>query len=214
MIRYILVTVLILALVALALLPFAVHTYRATTTRTCAFVVNCDFETARKIMVRTDAGDRMVAACNGRVISKQVGSLDVSTDKILKGMRGNWEVNAKTNYMVEAPNPRGGLVVLPLEQVSCVHPNHLVSVTKLLQPAGNFRGQETHVDIQPYAGATYVTITLFLDIGFTAPYWPSGQKELEKQIVEGADAALSKMQTALIKTVGERKGQKLSLKII
>ena len=164
-------------------------------------------------MVRTDAGDKLVSACNGRILSKQVNSLNVSTDKILKGMHGNWQVDCSNSYLVQAPNPRGGMVVLPLEQVACVRPNSLVSITTLTRPTGNFAEQAVRVEFQPYGNETQATITIKLNIRFVAPWWPGGQEELNQKIVEGADDALTKMGIALVQEIESHKGQKMFLKI-
>lgn len=175
-----------------------------------SFLIDCDFDQARKIMVRTDPLERLVAACGRRIVNKQVRSVDVSTDKLING---NWDLNCR-NYLVEdTPDPLGGRVNLFIIQSVRVQPDRLTSRNVLDKPTGHFLCQDAVLTMQRSGKKTLATIDITAGVTFYAPWCPGLQDHLDGKVTEGIQAALRGLRDELTKVVTERKGQTFLFKV-
>lgn len=206
-----LLILLILAGGLLACVPLLCHEFRHTTVKEHAFYITSDFEHVRKIMVRTDASERLLAACGGEIVEKHVDSLNFSTDRLING---NFTLACQARLLLKMPDPQsGGYMFLPVTQTAHVRPQELLSTIKLVHPVGNIHDQQIVLHMQPYGKMTLVRMRAVLEVRVHAPVWLKLEPVLKSRMEAGLNEATKKMQDTLIQVTEEYRGKKLFLKL-
>ena len=68
-------------LVSIGIYRFALHRHSARVTKEITFLVDQEFEQVRKIMVRTDAAERLVACYGATITDQNIRSLEIKLSR-------------------------------------------------------------------------------------------------------------------------------------
>lgn len=161
------------------------------------FVVDCDYEKFRQIMVRKNASETILNRGGMALVEEDV--LDVNIDAsgddrpLLNAIRGKSqsEVEAVKELTVRLTDPAIDAERLVLRQKADITAERMSVRTTSKQAAGNLESYLTTLDAEPVSGGTEVTLVVSMDVRVQVP----------KMFTSRAD---SKVQQAAVDAVAEQ----------
>ncbi|GAA5505814.1 hypothetical protein [Novipirellula caenicola] len=140
-----------------------------------SFVVDCDFDKFRQIMVRKNATAAIVSHTGMRLIGERIEGVAVDTSQddrpLLNAIRGvsKTEVTAVKELTVQLENPMLEASELVLEQNADIQPDHIDVITASKGPAGRLKRYQTTLDAKPDPDGTRVVLTVELEVLVNVP---------------------------------------------
>lgn len=171
------------------------------------FYLDYDFETVRKTFVRTKAKERLIELNQGQIISQKIEDVNVSTDKILKGMRGNWRVEGSGVFNVKFQHAQLGDSVLNFKQTFFITTNSMIVKVYLLEPSGNLHRYEHSMTMSSFGDQTKVETETFTEIKYNSPNIKSIQDKIDSDTIKGLEEGRIKFRDSLSQVIKQYKDQ-------
>lgn len=121
-------------------------------------ILDVPYETAKKIMVRSNALEQIVCQQHGNVVNHRWDKLDLSSERLLSG----WEVHGKASFEVETEDPEMGHVRLQFAQSASVGVASFKCETNLVRPVRHLKGLQTTLSMQPLGDKTQLVTTSWI----------------------------------------------------
>ncbi|EMI17406.1 signal peptide protein [Rhodopirellula maiorica SM1] len=180
-----------------------------------SFVVDCDFDKFRQIMVRKNATAAIVEHTGMRLIGERIEGvvMDTSQDDrpLLNAIRGvtKTEVSAVKELMVQLENPMLEASELVLTQNADIHPDHIDVTTVSKGPAGRLKHYQTTLDAKPDPEGTRVALTVALDVLVNVP--SLFKYRADAGVQQAADDAINGQAAAIEAFIGKHAGESFIL---
>jgi hypothetical protein len=176
-----------------------------------SFYLNYDYETVRKTMVRTKAKERLIELSQGQIISEKIEDVNISTDKLLKGMRGNWRVEGSGVFKVRYQHPQLGDKMLNFKQTFYITPKQMLIKIAQLEPVGEMYYYEQTILLTAYGNQTRVDSTISIEIRYKAPPIKSIENKIDLDTAKGVQEASDKFRQSMNYVIGAYKDQNISI---
>lgn len=116
------------------------------------YQIDMEYEQVKKILTRTDALQEIVSSQHGKLVDRKWDSLNLSTDRILKG----FDVNGEGHFTVVSEHPHVGRMTLHFRQRVAITKTSLRSETWLTHPCGHIKEISTYTEMVPDGTQTRV----------------------------------------------------------
>ncbi|RIK79348.1 MAG: hypothetical protein DCC67_10690 [Planctomycetota bacterium] len=177
--------------------------YATTQTARRTFVIDEDFTSVRKILVRTDSAKQIVAMGGGsEFISQQWSAIGGAIDSI-KLLDPQWRLQLHGTLRVRTKDPYIGQHPIALEQDVVIEVDFLNSDVTLKQPAERLKQyhMKTRFERDPSAGNTRVALELTQEILTDAPWFAHGIAD--RRVRSSAEQTLANQERAIRRLVAE-----------
>lgn len=170
--------------------------------KSVTYTLDHDFEKVKKILVRTDSLEEVVAHQHGKVLSRQWNNLNISSQQLLK----NWEVDGTAQFSVEADHPDTGKIVLDFHQKVFVGSTRISVVATMIKPVGFLETYRTTLEFEPDGLRTKVISTVSLSYKRRLPrrYIPY----MDGQVSAAADRGLTRGEEAIRQLIDKYKDKR------
>ena len=179
------------------------------------FLVECDYDKFRQIMVRKNATDAIISQGGMSLIDEQVLDLQIDTSgddrPLLHALRGRSksEVEAVKALTVRLNVPAVTADELELVQVAEIDANQLNVETKSKGPAGNLENYVTSLGARPANGGTEVTLSVSMDVRVQVPKMFTSRADAEVQ--RAAEDAAAEQEKSIRTFIAEHADKQLIL---
>ena len=193
--------------------------YPTRQTAKLSFVIDHDFTTVRKIMVRTDAAKEIVTMGGGSEFVQQNwdfgdSNIDPGIDvekigegaigqALLKNLLGeaDWQLELHGTLKVRTLDEYIGQNVVTLEQDVEIVPDHLQSDTQLIKGAGRLLDYAMTTRLEREDDHTLVTLTLTQEINTDAPWF--AHSIADRRVLASAEKTLTNQEVAMRQLIEE-----------
>lgn len=180
------------------------------------FVINHDFTKVRKIMVRTNAAQKIITMGGTSEFVDQKwsgGSIATESDNfgeaLLKGILSadpDWQLNLEGNLKVRTLDDYVGQEVVTLRQNVQISPDFIDSRTRLVEGSERLVDYAMTTRLEREEDHTKVTLELMQEIKTHAPWFAHGIAD--RRVRDSAAGSLERQQAAMIKLIEDNKDQK------
>lgn len=212
----------VLVLCIVAVLVTAILGWRASQTEHIAigsseysFVIDCEFDKFRQIMVRKNATRAIVDQTGMRLLSEQVQAVDLDTSRddrpLLNAIRGKskTELSAKKLLMVQLDDPALDAEELVLQQNADIQEHQIRVRTASQRPAGRLENYQTTLNAQPEGMATRVTLTVDMNVRVRVPIFFTYRAD--QRVQKAADSAIGEQGAALEQFIVQHADERIVL---
>ncbi|MGB7329312.1 MAG: hypothetical protein WBD31_30805 [Rubripirellula sp.] len=189
--------------------------HRATGSGDRDFVIECDFDRFRQMMVRLNATEAIVNHGGMELISESVDrlNLDMSKDDrpLLNAIRGTSksELDAVKTIKVRINNPHIESTELTLRQQANVSENRIDVTTEAIGEQGSIKAYVTSLVATASGDNTDIHLDLRMEIEVSVPKIFHGQADHE--VTQAAAETLAQQQEAITQFVIENSGKRIIL---
>lgn len=179
------------------------------------FIVECDFDKYRQIMVRKNATKAIVGNSGMKLLDEQIQDLelDISGDDrpLLNAIRGKTktELSAVRMITVTLTDPQLEADQLTLKQHADVKPAEMYVQSKSIKPAGRLESYETELTAVPHPHGTEVTLSVDMNIRLDVPKLFTSRADTEVQ--QAAVDAITDQQASIKQFVAEHSDERIIL---
>lgn len=168
-----------------------------------SYNVNCDFDTVRKLMVRTNVSEKMIES---EIINKKITGISFTTNRLING---NWTILANTEYKINVKNENFKAIV-PIKICSLVTPDNIDSKTVNTSTVKELQLYREITRMKRNGKQTYVFSQIDIIIKFYAPPFKIVDDWIRAKMIKNANQSLNKKQQILIQELTKYKRKKLS----
>ena len=168
------------------------------------FYVEVPFKKVRRVMVRGNCLEEIVAYQHGEVLSQKWEDLDLSMRRLTK-----WDVDGVGHLIVRVENPEMGTLVLPFRQEVAVREDHIDSKTKLIEPVGYLADYETNVQMVAEGNRTKIILSVSLEYGRRLPKNYVGY--MDTKVQTAAEDGWERAKEALTAVIAKHKDRRFVL---
>ncbi|MBB3209240.1 hypothetical protein FHS27_005078 [Rhodopirellula rubra] len=179
------------------------------------FIVDCDYEKFRQIMVRKNATRAMIDQVGMKLIDETMDDLQVDTSgderPLLNAIRGKSksDLSAVKRITVELNDPAIDATELKLEQHADVGTESMMVETKSTAPAGNLKRYQTNLTARGDGVKTIVEVEVRIEVVVKVPKMFTERADDEVQ--RSAKNAVEEQEKSLKAFVAEHADQRLIL---
>ena len=179
------------------------------------FVVDCDFDKFRQIMVRKNATAAIVGQSGMTLLDEQIHDIEIDSSAdarpILNAIRGSSKSNvaAVKEITVQLEDPSLDAAELILRQHAEIQPDEMDVVTNSKQLAGNLEHYATTLKAGPGVNGTNVELTVEMDVRVRVPRLFTGRADSEVQ--NAADDAIDDQAESIAKFIGKHADKRVIL---
>nr|WP_236649879.1 hypothetical protein [Rhodopirellula sp. SM50] len=208
----VLLVVAVIAAAAWSLRPVSHLAIGAHQTR---FVVPCDYDKFRQIMVRKNATAAIVERSGMELIDVQIRDLqvDASADDrpLLNAIRGKSKMNldAIRQIRVRLDDPAIDADELALRQQAAIEADSMNVVTKSVAAAGNLESYQTTLEARPSDDGTEVRVTVEMKVRVDVPKLFTNRADTRVQ--EAAEDAINEQARSIEMFIAEHADKRLIL---
>ncbi len=164
------------------------------------FTIDVPMTKVRKILVRTDAGKKLIAMSDAEFVNQDWSELDLEADQPLR--KRDWDISSSGVLTVQTTDPLVGNHELNLKQDLQIQPELLEIKSHLTEPSGPIRNYQSSLTIVPDEAAnTQIDATLSLTYRQQVNWLTKSYAE--KRIHSAADRSLARQEEGLRKAVAE-----------
>lgn len=186
--------------------------YSASKTDQSQFVIPTEFESVRRVLVRTNALEVLIAANGGEVVRHNWQGISLAVDKILQP--SNWVVEASGDFEVRYDDEYYGIIILPLKQNVLITKSKMVIRVKLVQPTAHIQRYETEIVLSQHnRSSTIVEQSITTEILVTIPNSQEYEEYIEEQITNSVRDFLENNQQAMTELIERHRGTRLMFRI-
>ncbi len=180
-----------------------------------SFVVDCDFDKFRQIMVRKNATAAIVGHSGMKLLDERIEDVNLDTSKddrpLLNAIRGisKTEVSAVKELTVQLDDPTLEATELVLEQNADIQPDHIDVSTVSKRPAGRLEHYQTTFDARPDAEGTRINLTVELKVLVKVPKFFKHRADAGVQ--QAADDAITDQSAAIEEFIAKHADERIIL---
>ena len=203
-----LIYVIPVALIALIITKFFIFQSRSVSIK-CAssYAVDCEWETTRRVMVRTNVMEKVVASCGAEIIDKKTTGITFATNRLING---NWIITATGEYKIKSNEPD---FIVPVKVYSVVTPNTIDSEVVNSMPVKELTKYIERTHMRKDGSKTSIFSQIDMTVTFSAPPFKSFDEMVKKRMVDNAMNSLQKEKDVLIQELAKYKGRKVIFEI-
>ena len=212
---FIAITVVLIAVAGVAFWQLAPIEHIAHGRHSATFLVDCDFDKYRQIMVRKNATKAIVGNSGMELLDEQIQDLDIDTSgddrPLLNAIRGKskTELSAVRMLTVSLNDPHLEANQLTLKQHADVKPTRMHVETKSIKPAGRLESYETELTAIRSGDGTEVALSVNMQIRLSVPKLFTGRADA--QVHQAAVDAITEQQASIQQFVALHSDEKLIL---
>jgi hypothetical protein len=188
--------------------------YEVTTSQVTSFVLPDDYDTVRKIFVRTNASADLIEYQQGKLVDKQMGQAQLNVQRIRKPQQ--WTVYANGRFKVRHTDPELGEVVYTLGQKVAINQDRMTVDCVLDEPTKYLKNYDTSLTLAREGTGTLVTLSIGMRIAWKLPS-ESFKSVLQNRVDKSGIKSINKLQEGIRVVVDkyreEVKATKLSLRV-
>lgn len=201
--KYAAVTIAIALSLAIAfLLCYTPYEKKVTVRHT--FYIQEDFDTVRKVMVRTNCLEEMVEVSNGTLVNRKWDKIQVGGNRLLDL---DWFVEAKGYFTIVLDGNYVKGQHIKLKQSAFIEKDKMNTVTELLEPAGVLTGYRSEAKIYRSSGITRVDSTVTVEATHKILHTPRIKKYMDDQVRTGAQGSALSFEEGIKKVINKYKGR-------
>tara|TARA_R110002049_G_scaffold285698_1_gene466758 strand:+ start:172296 stop:173033 length:738 start_codon:yes stop_codon:yes gene_type:complete len=179
------------------------------------FVIECEFDKYRQIMVRKNATKAIVGNSGMELIEEKIQDveIDASADDrpLLNAIRGKskTELSAVRLLTVSLNDPQLESDRLVLKQHADIRPEAMHVRTKSIKPAGRLQSYQTELTAVPHSGGTEITLNVSLEVRLNVPKLFTSRADAEVQ--QAAIDAITDQEESITQFVAEHADARIIL---
>lgn len=203
--------VILSVLMGLGLFGFVMSPYHESYAESStSYSIPLPFETVKKSLVRGDVLAESMYLQNGKVLKKNVKSIRLSSEKLLKG----WEADIVSEFTIEVPNPVAGTLQFDLVQEVKATKDSIEGKLYLQREANCVRLLNNDVSFRRNGDSTQVDFKARLIYGRRIPFFLKGY--MDGKVKESADKVCINGPIAIsrvIEKTGNNPGKRFNIRI-
>jgi hypothetical protein len=164
------------------------------------------FDRVKKILVKTDSLEEIVAHQHGQLVSRNWSNLHASSERLLKG----WEINGSGEFVVRTTHPETGSMLLHFRQ-KVVIGSTINVISDLQEPVEYLKAYRTTLAMEPAGERTKVVSTVSLMYGRRLPL--SYIAYMDKQVDQAGEQSIVRNEEAIRNLVQKYKGRNFIIPI-
>ena len=180
-IKIIITTLLLLVIVGILARNMLFINYTAETNQEISYVLNVEFEQAKKVMALTDILEEIVSSEQGEIISKEWKKMIISGNRPL---RDGINIDATCELIISKKDPNLGEVQLKLKQDTQVDNKQVNSVVDLIEPVDHLKNLKTTMKMEPEGNNTIIKTNIYMKYSRLIPRFMI--EEVNKKINDSA----------------------------
>ena len=179
--------------------------YVATSQRAVSFYLEDDYDTVRKVFVRTGASTELIELTSGKVISQKMDKPGLELKKIRP-----FQWNVHTDVIVQLIPYDKDLQdrILVLCSNVRIDPTHMIMHTYMLKSVKHLRQYNTDLTLTQVGNRTKVDINVAIQVVWRVP--KSYESEVQRRVDESCNNAVIKLQQGIAQVVETHKGAEFS----
>lgn len=203
--------VIIGVLIGLGFVGFVISPYHESVAESqTSFILPYPFEKVRKSLAKGDVLAESMQIQNGKVHRKNIRSVHLSSEKLLKG----WEAEIVSDFSVEVPNPLIGTLQLDLVQEVKVNKDTIQGRLYLQRQSGYLLHVGNDVSFRRNGDSTWVDFKAKLIYGRRIPFFL--RNYMDGKVKESADKVCINGPLAInrvIEKMENKPGKKFNIRI-
>lgn len=204
MIRSVLITSIVLALLATAAIHFLMPNHISEANVKQKFVIDAKFDRVKQVLVLGDARSELVKRQHGEIVSEVWEGFSINVKKLLKERRfKSLEVGVKGKFVVKTSMPDLGSDLLEFKQDIDVKEDVIYSVTELVEPTGRIKSYDIYLSLKRDADKTRGVIEA--DLVYRRRIPESYVSHLDKRVKASLQESVNKTESGLIDIINEKK---------
>lgn len=198
-----------LAVIGLMVKEQLLFTHKIVASPKYSFYLPYNYDIVRRVLVRTNAMEKLVESENGQIIEQDWQGFSLSTDKILNA---NWLVEASGIFKVRVRQEYLNETIKLKLRSTITREEMLVTITSLA-PAGYMNFYSTTIQLKRQGDRTLVCIWLSIEAQFTAPKSDFIKQQVQQQLKKEAEKSVLRTQKTLQVIIDQYKDKKIILSI-
>lgn len=200
---------------SIAVWSFVSVDHVASGSQTHQFVIDCDFDKFRQIMVRKNASAAIIGKSGMTLVDQEIEEVQLDTSQddrpVRNAIRGKSksEVLAIKHLVVQVNDPALQGQQLALRQRAEVKPDLLDVSTRSKSAAGNLKNYQTTLQARPRGDQTEVKLTVALQVQVRVPKIFTGRADTRVQ--QAADNAVTDQAKSIESFIGEYSDNRIIL---
>lgn len=169
------------------------------------YYIDEDFDRVKKILMRTNALDKIVSSQQGEVLYQKWNNLDVSSERLL----GPWDINGQGELIVKTKDPDAGTLILKFKQTVHIDKDSLVSKSWISERVGSLKEYNTEMVMIREGERTKVTNRIYMKYERRLP--TSYIDYMDRKVAESVAESLQKHREAVVKLIASYSDKRIIL---
>lgn len=175
-----------------------------------SFTLDCDFETVRKVIVRTNAAERLLEASHARIVSQDWKGFALGADKII---RPNWVLDTSGTFTIEVSVPSLGTRTIVMGQTVHITNTKMILCSKLKSNADELKDYQIIMKLWQSGDKTEVELLQYTAVEVRVPRTQGWRDELERLVAQNSRASLEGIEVVFRQIVEDYRGKRFIIPI-
>jgi len=174
-----------------------------TANRSASFYLNDDYDTVRKVFVRSNASTELVEITSGKVISQEMAKPNFELKKVRPLQ---WCVHTDVLMKIRPYDPELSKSVIALNNKIRIDQESMVIRTGLTKPVRMLKQYDTALIMVREGNRTRVDISVGICVMMRIPYKEKYQPMIQDHVDESCKIAILKLERGIRQVVNEHRG--------
>jgi hypothetical protein len=170
---------------------FACPLHQSRSQKDAFYEINMPYDNVRKALIKGNALEEIVAYQQGRVLTKEMTKLNLSSDRLLSG----WEADTAGRFTVAIENDQVGQLILSFNEESHVSKTGLQSTVTLAAPHPYIQHIRSDMKMTPNGETTIVDVHVELIYERRVPWFM--REFMDRKVDEATDIMVQRNKEAM-----------------
>lgn len=174
------------------------------------FYLDDDYDTVRKVFVRTDVVEKILAANNAEIVDKKIEGLSIGADRLFKNP--NWVVDLNGFVKIRFNDPKFKKEIV-LRQYANITPERLTLTGYMTHPQDELQRYQINLQLFREGSRTRAELNMLVGITYHAPNLKCIHDKVELALNNRLQEGVARTKSTIQSCVSQYRGKKFIFRL-